>query len=536
MSRIFRKKSIIGYCSIFLFLLALPISKSITYIQNDEYTHYRLIWQFLEGNFTLDPYIGATFYAQGISAMLYSKIFGWETLPVLTLIVSILSFYTLAKILNNFFNQSQITSILLSLIMFLNPIFLYSSFGFMTENYFLLFMLGSVYFIFSFTNAKTPRDKILKITLANIFIVLAYFVRQFSFITSISFTLYLFLKKNFKFASIQLILFVALLFFHYKLFPITPQMYDSNLNILQLLDFKNTVNIVFATLVYVALFLAPLVLLLSITTFKHFNIFKKLLFIVFATTLAFYLKSNFKPYEITFTNRLRTGEIYVNYANTNFPYFDNVFERKGFLTNDIRGTKYHYRGFFDLFIIFENLGILLAILLISTALFNVKKIFEFQSVYIFGFLALLILAPRIFDRYLIPLLPMFILFFASLNQKFSTKYKKFLIVITLLFWTFLNYIYLADYIKINNYVWQKSESIAIKEDINRKYINPTHAWRQLYSVTKKETIYLFSYDSPENEPNLKGNFELIDTFDVKFFGSIYIEPKIFLYKRINNSN
>lgn len=530
------KKSPIEYTYTLIFLITLPIAASINYMQNDEYTYYRLVWNFLAGNFNLDPYIGATFYVQGFLGTLYSLFFGWKNLPVLTLIVSIGSIYIFAKIINKFFNQNYATSILLSLILFLNPLFLYSSFGFMTENYFLFFTLGAVYFIFGYTKNTSNKNKFIKLFFANLYIFLAYLVRQFSFVTSLAFAIYLFFKKNYLHSFIQVVFFLLLLLFHYKVFPITPQMYESNLNVIKLLDIKNTVNIFFAILVYISIFFAPLVIIAALKTFNTQKPYRKFMYFVIFIFLVFYFKSNFKPYEIEFVNRSRTGEIYTNYANTNFPYFDNVFNRKGFLTNDIRGTKYHYKGFFDLFVFLEYFGLILAVFLITTALFNIKQIFNFSIIYILGFMSLLAIAPRIFDRYLILLLPFFILFFIKICKDFNSKLKRLVIIASLFFWLILNYVYLSDYIKLNNYVWEKSEQIAYLEKIDKKYISPTHSWRQLYDVKKSDTKYIFSYNSLNNEPNFKNKFELIETKTIDFFGSLYIKPKIYLYKRIISSN
>ncbi|OGC50049.1 hypothetical protein A3A69_01610 [candidate division WWE3 bacterium RIFCSPLOWO2_01_FULL_37_15] len=56
-----RKKFLmLNFAWFVVLLLLFPVALSINYMQNDEYTHYRMVAQFLNLDFTLDPYLGST--------------------------------------------------------------------------------------------------------------------------------------------------------------------------------------------------------------------------------------------------------------------------------------------------------------------------------------------------------------------------------------------------------------------------------------------------------------------------------------------
>src|SRR3990167_6132493 len=162
------KKIIIIY--ILIFSLLFPVAKGINYVSNDEWVYYGLVNSFARRNFTLDSYIGATFYLMGFMAVLFSKGFGVQNIPVLTLMVSISSLFVF------------------------NPIFVYSMWGFMTENYFLLFFLISLYFyLASYKHFLSGGSKegFMYLNFGNLFSILGYFVRQTSLLTILATAVFL---------------------------------------------------------------------------------------------------------------------------------------------------------------------------------------------------------------------------------------------------------------------------------------------------------------------------------------------------------
>ena len=109
-------------------------------MQNDDWVYYDNVDNFIKGNFLLSQLTAPTFYLQGLIAAAYSKIFGLDNLPRLTLIFSIGNFFIFAKILKKVGNLKFLNSTLISLIFFFNPLHFYSLLGFMTEIYFMFFL------------------------------------------------------------------------------------------------------------------------------------------------------------------------------------------------------------------------------------------------------------------------------------------------------------------------------------------------------------------------------------------------------------
>jgi len=171
LSKIIKSRYFAGAAvSLFLFILLLPLSIKIDFMQNDDWVYYGMVENFMKLNFTLDPLSAPTFYTQGILGTLFAWIFGLESLPVLTLIISVLCFSVFYVILLRHFNLGQFESVLVSLIMFFNPLFIYSVWGFMTENYSLFFMLLAI--LFYLETVKTGGRK--NILLYILFIFLAF--------------------------------------------------------------------------------------------------------------------------------------------------------------------------------------------------------------------------------------------------------------------------------------------------------------------------------------------------------------------------
>ena len=146
MLRITAKKYFIpAFVSLLLFLAALPLIVQINFFQNDDWVYYKMVAGFLQGNFSLHPYSAPTFYTQGFIATVFALVFGTKQLPVLTLAVTAVSFFVLAKILIDHLDQKPDKAVLLALLCFFNPLSVYLTLGFMTSQYFVLFLLLTLY-------------------------------------------------------------------------------------------------------------------------------------------------------------------------------------------------------------------------------------------------------------------------------------------------------------------------------------------------------------------------------------------------------
>lgn len=163
------KKILLFTTPVLYLIILVSIAFNVHFLQNDEWVYFLTIKNFLKLNFGLHPYIGATFYLQGFVSTLYSAVFGINKLPVLTALVSFVNVLILLKILKSYAIGTKEQLILL-LFMVVNPIFFYSTIGFMTEQYFLLPFLLSLYFIVRFNKIPTTKDFLL----ANLSILLSF--------------------------------------------------------------------------------------------------------------------------------------------------------------------------------------------------------------------------------------------------------------------------------------------------------------------------------------------------------------------------
>lgn len=505
---------------ILVFFIVLPLAYSINYMQNDEYTHYGMVTSFMHGNFNLDPYLGATFYVQGIISTIFALIFGIAKIPILTYTLSIAGIYIFNLILIKYFKVSVTQSILYSLILFLSPLYLYSTWGFMTENYFMFFLFCSLYFIYDFIHKNRNKSFIL----SNIFIWLSYLVRQFGLVTALAFPIYLFIKKRFKYAAIQSVLSVTILIFHFYIFPKTPQMYDGNLAFKNFFHTDRVITTVYVILIYLTVFLLPFLVisLLKKCILKP----KHILLLLLIPLMYIYVTKRFEPENIYFNVRTRQGTYFKEYISPEFPYFINVFTRKGFLEDNLEGDKYTFPGYFDLFRGMETIGKYGTFILLLYLIISFKKVDKFALIYLSGFVCLLLITPRIFDRYLLPLVFVTSLLLVS-NNEFS-KTKNIILGGSLLFWLFLGYQFTMDFVLVNKYVWNDAIKLSNELNIPKNLIKVDNSWQNLYP-NKDKRKYIYAYSNFKSENNAK-DYNLIKQYDITFPFSFYNNPTLYLYQ------
>jgi glycosyltransferase involved in cell wall biosynthesis len=508
---------------VFLFLLVLPLSLDVDYMQNDEYTHYRLVEKFSTGNFQLDEYVGATFYLQGFLGLLFAKVFGFSHLPVLTLLVSVAAVYVFSQILHEQHKVGLMHSLLLSILLFVSPLVLYSSVGFMTENYFLFFFMVSLYYLYAFLNSNHSSS----FWLSNVFILLSYFVRQLAFATSFAFFVSLLFEKKYKWAFVQLGLFFYLIGFHFFVFPRTPQMYSSSFNPLVLLDMTRTYALGRVFLSYLGVFFFPL---LVFKVVKNLSFKRVLLALPLTILLLVFFNGAFKPGKVISTSRERSGRVQPYTVRSEFPYLGNIFERESFFATNLPGTKYHYPGYFDLFKTFEFVGHVSFWLFIFVLLLNIRSLKSFSMLYMCTFFSLLVLVPRIYDRYLIAALPVFILFSlagrAHTNKKFSRVFNISIGLYILLF-SFLGYQYTMDLHHVNKYVWGRSEELVL-QGVPRNRIKGGNSWVNLYAAENRTWAYFFVY--PQNYRVFEHKYKIVDEHVVTYPLNFYRDSKIYLIR------
>jgi hypothetical protein len=284
-------------------------------------------------------------------------------------------------------------------------------------------------------------------------------------------------------------------------------------------------TIIFIVGIYLGVFLLPL--LPAFLGRKNSRLWKWLIIIPAAIFLLILLNKKFEPEEVRFTVRTREGETYQENISTEFPYLKNVFTRKGFYEDNLPGDKYNFPGYFDLFNFMELLGKIFSIALFVLALINIKKLEKFSLWYLLIFIGVLAVSPRIFDRYLLPLVFTSILMFLPLMK--LNKPAQLTIFAAVIFWLFLGYQFTADMIAVNRYIWSEAENIHQSLGVSRNKISADHSWRQLYPAGSKDRIYHFTYIN-FGKAERSSNYELLGRYKISYPLNFYKNSYIFLYK------
>ena len=510
--------------SVLLFLIGLPLVWQINFPQNDDWVYYRMVQNFMADNFVLDPVSAPTFYFQGLLGTLFSLVFGTERLPILTLLVSVINFYLLYKILTVSTKLGSKWSIILSLIWFFNPLNMYSSLGFMTENYLLLCALASLYFFSVYIVNVKPRHFLL----FNLFLFFGLLTKQSALALAISYPAYFLVNKKWRLFGLQTLLAVLLLAFYFLVFPKTPEMYEKPLQLHHLYDFDYLKQLVTAIVIYISAFCFPLVFL-ALRGFGTIKNRKNLLIITacIGAALIFYLFifKAFKP------NRLGWQEFF---------YLDNTLERRGFYPRGVLGTKYYFKGMYDLYKYWDVTAKFFAGFVVAGLLLSSRKLKSHAHlVALFcTYLALLVLAEKVYDRYLPPLFLVFVLLMAAsfnpaaltnnLRLFFSGLFLPFLAGLI-----FYSYQFSMDFVLVNNYIWNCSLQIVNREKVASKLIQGTNAWKLSNPNSEKSYLYDFTFDSVAANTPYGELYELTEKHRIDFPGSLFVDSDVYLYKRKN---
>ena len=228
------------------------------YPVNDDWIFVRQVEAFNNGMLKLSAELDPSFLAQGFLGYLWSKLFGTSfiSFQILTILVTLLGLWFLIKILKELKVDKKLL-IITSLIYIFNPIVFNSIFSFMTDNYFLTFMLGAIYFLLNKLDKKN-------ILFGSIFILLASLTRQIGIFIGFSFIMAefygLFVEKKEK--SIKnvdnSILFVVLAVVLGIIIPIIWPDYGSNRMLILPEQVMGRLKQWFLSIYYFPLFMFPL--------------------------------------------------------------------------------------------------------------------------------------------------------------------------------------------------------------------------------------------------------------------------------------
>ncbi len=177
--------------SVLYFLSVLLIAPTGEFAINDDWAYVRQVEAFTLGNFNISSFITASFILQGLIGAGWSKLFGFS-LSNLRLLTVFNTFFIIAAsylVLKELKTPKKLVLPILLLIAF-NPLVYTSSMSFMSDNYFLTFVIVSIYFYIRFFN----RTKLADLLLAGLFCGLSIFVRQIGIVLPIALAITAILK------------------------------------------------------------------------------------------------------------------------------------------------------------------------------------------------------------------------------------------------------------------------------------------------------------------------------------------------------
>jgi hypothetical protein len=491
------------------------LSAKINFEQNDDWAFYRAAKSYSMGDFTQNPIqifgkSAPLFYTQGFLALLFVKIFAFKDLPLLTALVSGLNTFILMAIIYKHFNRSVVESVLLTGLFIFNPIYIYSSLGFMTENYFLLFLLLSIYSYLNFSKGHSKKHFIM----FNLFMILGFFVRQFSIISSGAFGVYLLKAKKYKYFSVQIFVTLVLLIFYYFYFLSNPAYTYKGVDSTRLVNGSYAVTLVFGLVVTFSAYLFPALLgLFSKDSLKN----KTFLITVLVSYLLFGVL-----YVISNPDMLNKGE---------FPYIGNTVDREGFLIRDIHGTKYHFMGIFKIYLFWQWIALVCAPLLFVAIAKNFRSLYSFFGSFLGVYSLALLAVSKIFDRYLTVFLLIFLLFLLD-SRILYKKWQKVFLCGYVFFIMILSYQFSWDFVLTSKYAWEKGSALT-QQSLAPSNVMVSGTWNKTYSVnlSTARPLYLVSYDSPSILNKKECCQTLVETTELKFPFSMYVNPHLYFYKR-----
>ena len=499
------------------FILLFPVANYIDFYHNDDWVYTLNVQNFINGVFSIHPYIASNFYSTGLIGAFFSLIFGIDNLPILTLFVSILSSVLVFKTLHENIEVPKIYSFLCSLIFLFNPLYVFTSWGFMTDNYFNLFLILSFYFLSKKNlDFSLRKDKII-ILLGIFFILMAYFTRQVGVIVYLAFGLWYFSLKKYWISAILFISFVINMLYHFLLFPKTSEAFETMLVFDNLIHFQYVFSLFFAIFAYLSFF--SIFLIFQILS-KSFNFDKKFL-IGLIFTLVFLTFSNFY-----FKN--------IGWIGEKMYFFNYTLNTKGFFPENISGKRSESFLSADIMLLLQNISIFLGFWVLFLILVKSKglqyTLFNPFFIFLIVYSGVLIISVKVYDRYLIPLFSAFVFFISmsfkhELQKKFFTLKSNIFIVIGVFLLFLYSYNLSADYILTNKFVWNKSIELT-NNGVSPETIYGTDAWRYLYG--RENTVYKFTYDSKFIEKQGNSGYQLDIEYNILYPFQIF-SNNIYLY-------
>lgn len=467
---------------------------------NDDWAYARSVMNLLDnGKLIIGDWPAMTLVGQTIYSAIFCKIFGFSfvTLRILSLIVSligILTFYKLVKLISS----NKIIAAFASLLIFFNPLFFPLSFTFMTDVHFISIALLSIYFFFKFIY----KDKLIYVLFASIFSVLATMIRQPGILIPFSFAIVILFKKlairRIIIAISPLLFNIIFLFIHYYLFidaAIDSEYfirYDKLITSTPSIHLYQIIERISLSILYIGLFLSPILLLFLNIRFTNRRSYLKLIIILPIILLLLKGGANFPVGNILYNLGLGPKVLIDSYLGDNVnPQINN-----------------------NLWVIFlKTIAILSSVILFLIILQKdfikkkddndsdqtYKSIKIFALISITGYILVLIIGKYYFDRYVIPLLVFFLILLIPQNIKL-TRPKILFGVIGISIFAIFNLCATKDYLSWNRARWEavdflvEHNKIPVNEIDGGFEFNGWYDTGEINKIIKGDKSWWFVYD------------------------------------------
>ena len=283
------------------------------------------------------------------------------------------------------------------------------------------------------------------------------------------------IKKNYKSAIITFLVLGTILTYYFYLFPRTVEMTNQKEINLKLLTYpKYIFSHMYASFTYFALFSLPfLIQIIKNTNFKNF-----LRAFLLSIPIYFIIRTLFYSSGFYFKE---------------FPYYPNIFTNNGFFLQGLNGTK-ELVGIYPF--IFQYLDKIALFTGVCVALLSFKKFLQPETFVILTAMAMFVVTPFMFDRYLLIFIPIFFIILIKLiGKNFNTS----ILLTGLILESFISIDYGLEYVRRQKTIWDEANRINIELGIPQNQIDADHAWNNYYGVNKNNAKYRFSFHTSEKQ-------------------------------------
>jgi len=437
-----------------LFILATVLVNPMgNFPLNDDWTHTWAIANYLKtNNFIYPAWLSSHMHLPIIYGLVLSKIFGFS-FTLLRFTNIFFSFLTLIIFFNicQEFKVKKVLSFLLTLVFFFNPLFFNLTYTFMGDIPALFFLLLAFYlFLLGFRINNN------KFILGGSFItIFGFFIRQTNVLLLPAVLIYYLYKNKFNFQKIFILfifpLFLLLIIYYFLAFyNLLPGQVEARF----LGEGLSYFNHFFSNFYYFILLLAFFLLPLSLSLF-----FKN--------------KYICKDYRF-----------YISFFILLFFSFDYLFLDLGNIISlsGLGPSNLVLQGKID----FHNLiiyRIINSIIIFTIPLyFLFSKKIKIHFIYLFSFFYLLLILPILsFDRYLLMILPIALIYFASLLEKYN--YSQFIFIFITILFAIYSTLATYNYLEWQRVRWSLADSL-IKENISREDIEGGYEMNGWYLYNK----------------------------------------------------